>query len=130
MVWQCLNKSCALGSPPILISSSVGVLVPTHGFADTVQPNRPALHIQGAWAQGYAFHLAVADDDMKKDTNNNIDVFARLLECVFLEHNGLPVNWSLLQERAHSGSPLFLLLMKPNGMRLRLNKGNGLRGCA
>ena len=82
--------------------------MPTHGFADTIQPLRPALHLQGAWAQGYAFHLAVADDDMKKDSNNNIEVFARLLECIFDEHNDLPVNWSLLQERANLGPLSFL----------------------
>lgn len=80
---------------------SAGAVVPTHGFAE-LQALRPALHIQGGWAEGYAFHLAVADDDMKKDTNNNVEVFARLLECIFEKLHGLPVNWSLLQD---SGSP-------------------------
>ena len=52
-------------------------LNPTHAFAAM---HRPALHVQGAWSHGFAFHIAVSDDDMKKDTNNNVEIFARMQE--------------------------------------------------
>ena len=52
----------------------------THAFDRLI---RPALHVQGAWCEGFGFHFAVADADMKKDTNNNIEVIARLLEQLY-----------------------------------------------
>jgi Fe-S cluster assembly iron-binding protein IscA len=52
---------------------------------------RPALHVQGAWCHGFGYHLAVADADMPKDTNNNIEVIARLLSHIYLSHHGLPL---------------------------------------
>ena len=54
----------------------------THAFEKLI---RPALHAQGAWSEGFGFHFAVADTDMKKDTNNNIEVIARLLEQLYGE---------------------------------------------
>ena len=51
----------------------------THAFEKLI---RPALHAQGAWCEGFAYHFAVADADMKKDTNNNIEVIARLIETL------------------------------------------------
>ena len=59
----------------------------THAFEKLV---RPALHVQGAWCEGFGFHFAVADADMKKDTNNNIEVLARLLEHLYVQWEGCP----------------------------------------
>ena len=67
----------------------------THAF-DTLL--RPALHVQGCWAHGFGIHLAVADGDMKKDTNNNIEVIARLLNQIYLKHQGMPHAIVLLQD--------------------------------
>ena len=61
---------------------------------------RPALHVQGAWCHGFAYHLAVADADMKKDTNNNIEVIARLLSELSDAHGGLPASLHLQQDNA------------------------------
>ena len=59
---------------------------------------RPALHIQGAWAHGWGYHLAVMDADMKHDTNNNVDVISRLLDQIYRTHGGLPKGLHLQQD--------------------------------
>ena len=70
-------------------------LTKTHSFEKMI---RPALHVQGAWAHGFAFHLAVADADMKKDTNNNVEVLARLLEDIYIKWKALPSSLFLIQD--------------------------------
>ena len=45
------------------------VLTKTHAFNNSI---RPTLHVQGAWCEGFAYYFAVADADMKKDSNNNL----------------------------------------------------------
>jgi len=32
----------------------------------------PALHVQGAWCEGFAYRFALAHADMKQDSNNNL----------------------------------------------------------
>ena len=59
---------------------------------------RPALHVQGAWCHGFGYHLAVVDADMPKDTNNNIEVIARLLSHIYLSHHSLPLGLHLQQD--------------------------------
>ena len=70
-------------------------LVKTHAFEKLI---RPALHVQGGWVQGFASHLAVADADMKKDTNNNVEVLARLLESIYQTWKALPLPLMLIQD--------------------------------
>ena len=67
----------------------------THAFDKLI---RPALHVQGAWCEGFSYHLAVADADMKKDTNNNIEVIARLMESLYKSWGALPLAVSLIQD--------------------------------
>ena len=57
-----------------------------------------ALHVQGAWCEGFGYHFAVADADLKKDTNNNIEVIARLMEALYKRHGALPLAISLIQD--------------------------------
>jgi hypothetical protein len=59
---------------------------------------RPALHVQGAWAHGFGYHMAVMDADMKHDTNNNVEVISRMLEQIFRTHKGLPLGLHLQQD--------------------------------
>lgn len=59
---------------------------------------RPALHVQGVWAHGFGFHFAVADADMFKNTNNNIEVFARAMEKIYRRHKGMPQTLTLIQD--------------------------------
>lgn len=59
---------------------------------------RPALHVQGAWCHGFGYHLAVSDADMKKDTNNNVEVIARMLSELCTAHGGLPASLHLQQD--------------------------------
>ena len=44
------------------------------------------------------FHFAVADADMKKDTNNNIEVIARLLEPLYRKWDALPLSIAIVQD--------------------------------
>jgi hypothetical protein len=71
------------------------ILVKTHALDKLL---RPALHVQGAWCHGLGYHIAVADADMPKDTNNNVEVVARLLDQVYLRHKGLPLGLHLQQD--------------------------------
>jgi hypothetical protein len=59
---------------------------------------RPALHVQGAWCHGFGYHLAVSDADMKKDTNNNVEVIARMLSALSVAHGCLPASLHLQQD--------------------------------
>lgn len=71
------------------------VLRTTHDFDKLV---RPALHVQGAWCHGFCFHLAVSDADMKKDSNNNMEVLARVLEDLHVRHGAVPRSIYLIQD--------------------------------
>ncbi len=59
---------------------------------------RPALHVQGAWAHGFGYHLAVMDADMRKDTNNNVEVISGMLEQIQVTHGALPLGLHLQQD--------------------------------
>jgi hypothetical protein len=50
---------------------------------------RPALHVQGVWCNGFGYHMAVSDADVKKDTNNNIETIAHVLSSVKDKYGGL-----------------------------------------
>jgi hypothetical protein len=52
----------------------------------------------GAWCEGFGFHFAVADADMKKDTNNNIEVLARLMEQLYCTWDALPLSIAIIQD--------------------------------
>ena len=67
----------------------------THAFEKLI---RPALHVQGARREDFGFHFAVADADMKKDTNNNIEVLARLLEQFYCTWDALPLSIAIVQD--------------------------------
>ena len=56
------------------------VLTKTHAFNTLVHP---ALHVQGAWCEGFAYNFVVADADMKKVSNNNLEVIARLVDDMY-----------------------------------------------
>ena len=59
---------------------------------------RPALHVQGAWAHGFGYHMAVMDADMRHDTNNNVEVISAMLEQIYKGHKGLPMGLHLQQD--------------------------------
>ncbi len=72
----------------------------THAFQTLI---RPAIHVQGAWWQGMAYHLALGDGDMMKNTNNNVEALARLLCAGY--------------ERSSRKLPLGLVIKQDNCMR-------------
>ena len=59
---------------------------------------RPALHVQGVWCNGFGYHMAVSDADVKKDTNNNIETIARMLSSVKDKYGGLPMGLHIQQD--------------------------------
>jgi hypothetical protein len=59
---------------------------------------RPALHVHGCWAHGFGYHLAVSDQDCKKDSVSNIEVLSRMLEQIYTTHKGLPLGLHLEQD--------------------------------
>ena len=52
----------------------------------------------GAWCEGLAYHYAVSDADMKKDTNNNLELIARLMNGMYQKYGALPLAISLIQD--------------------------------
>ncbi len=42
--------------------------------------------MQGAWAHGFGYHTAITPQDMRHDTNNNVEVISRMLEHIFVTH--------------------------------------------
>ena len=54
--------------------------------------------MQGAWCEGFAYHFLVADADMKKDTNKNLEVIARLIDDMYQQYGALPLAISLIQD--------------------------------
>ena len=71
------------------------VLTKTHAFEKLI---RPELHAQGAWCEGFAYHCVVAGAYMKKDTNNNLEVIARLIANMYQKYGALPLAISLTQD--------------------------------
>ena len=67
----------------------------THAFDALI---RPALHVQGAWCEGFAYHFAVADADMKKDSNNTLEGIVRLIDDMYQNYAELPLAIILIQE--------------------------------
>ena len=71
------------------------VLTKTHAFDKLI---RPTLHVQGAWFEGFAYHFAVADAGMKRDTNNNLEAIVRLIDHMYQKYGALPLTISLIQD--------------------------------
>ena len=100
---QCASNTVELGM------SCFALWIPkqvdkTHAFQTLI---RPAIHVQGAWWQGMAYHLALGDGDVMKNTNNNVEALARLLCTGF--------------ERSSRRLPLGLVIKQDNCMRERKN---------
>ena len=72
----------------------------THSFDKLI---RPALHVQGAWCEGFGVSFCGGRCRPKKDTNNNIEVVARLMEALYKRHGALPLAISLIQDNTCMG---------------------------
>ena len=70
-------------------------LVHSHAFERLL---RPALHVQGIWAHGAGYQLAVSDCDVMKDTAGNLEVLCRLLSDIYAEFGTLPLGLHLQQD--------------------------------
>jgi hypothetical protein len=69
--------------------------VRSHAFETLL---RPALHVQGIWAYGAGYHMAVSDADAKKDTVSNCEVIARMLDEIYDRYDTLPAGLHLQQD--------------------------------
>ena len=83
------------------------VLTKTHAFDKLI---RPALHVQGAWCEGFAYHFVVADAGMNKGTNNNLEVIARLIDDMYQKYGALPLAISLIQDNTSRESENQMML--------------------
>ena len=59
---------------------------------------RPALHVHGVWAHGFAYQMSVGDADMPVDTNNNVEQISRVLEAIYTKYGALPPGLHLQQD--------------------------------
>jgi hypothetical protein len=59
---------------------------------------RPALHVQGIWAHGAGYQIAVSDADLMKDTAGNCEVISRMIETIYKRHGALPLGLCLQQD--------------------------------
>jgi len=68
----------------------------THAFERLV---RPALHVRGVWLHGMVYHLGIADADMHKNTNNNVEAISRAINQAYLKSGRqLPLGLNLVQD--------------------------------
>ena len=97
-------QATALGSPVLTINADgmdqakfrvPRVLVRSHAFERLL---RPALHVQGIWAHGAAYQLAVSDSDVMKDTSANLEVLCRCLNDSHAKFGTLPLGLHLQQD--------------------------------
>ncbi len=70
-------------------------LVRSHAFERLL---RPALHVQGIWAHGACYQLAVTDNDVMKDTAANLEVLCRTLSDLYDRHETLPLGLHVQQD--------------------------------
>ena len=68
------------------------VLVRSHAFERLL---RPALHVQGVWAHGGSYQLAVSDADVCTDTAGSLEVRCRLLSDLYAQYGALPLGLHL-----------------------------------
>jgi hypothetical protein len=59
---------------------------------------RPALHVGGVLAHGFGLHLGVSAPDVPKDTNTNVEMLSRMLDCVLSQRSPLPQHLWLQQD--------------------------------
>lgn len=52
--------------------------------------HRPALHVSASWAHGWALALAIADEDLKKNSECNIEQISRTFDSILLQKQALP----------------------------------------
>ena len=65
---------------------------------DTDKLYRPALHVHGVWAHGFAYQMSIGDADMPVDTNNNVEAISRVLETIYAKYGALPPGVHIQQD--------------------------------
>lgn len=69
---------------------------------------RVTLHVVCCWAHGAVLALYVADEDLKKDSETQIEIISRTLEMVYVS-KGLPLGMHLQQDNcSREGKNTFL----------------------
>ena len=53
---------------------------------------------RGLGAKAFAYHFVVADADMNNETNNNLEVIARLINDMHQKYGAMPLAISLIQD--------------------------------
>lgn len=60
--------------------------------------HRPALHVLGLWAMGGLLEFAVADEDLLRDSNTQLEALARALSSIHSKYTRLPLGLHLQQD--------------------------------
>ena len=76
--------------------------VPRHGYKRITKNMeklfRPSLHLSATWLHGHLLHLAVADEDMKKNSESQLEMLARALSQMHNTFGRLPLCFHLQQD--------------------------------
>ena len=62
---------------------------------------RPQLHVAASWVHGHAVNVAVADEDLKKDSQCSIEQLARSLDDILAQKDALPHGACLQQDNTY-----------------------------
>ena len=58
----------------------------------------------------FAYHFVVADADMQRDTNNNLEVIARLIDDMYQKYGALPLAINVMQDTHVKGMDNHMML--------------------
>ena len=71
---------------------------------------RPAIHLVGSWLHGYKLHLALSDEDQKKDSQTSIEMIIRVLSDFVANTGQMALGFHLQQDNcAREGKNRFVL---------------------
>ena len=62
---------------------------------------RPCLHVSACWAHGWALDLAIADEDLKKNSESVMEQVSRTLDNILREKNCLPTGVNLQADNTY-----------------------------
>lgn len=63
--------------------------------------HRPCLHVAATWAHGWGLNLAIADEDLKKNSECTIEQVARTFDEIIQQHGHLPTGVNLQADNTY-----------------------------
>ena len=62
---------------------------------------RPQLHCSASWVHGHAVNVAIADENLRKDSSCQLEQLVRSLDDVLMQKNHLPPGINLQQDNTY-----------------------------